>query len=77
MEEHMPNVRKWQENGIWVEIDLDLCNGAGKCTDVCPVGVYEIADRKVNADSIGECAECGSCEGECPNNAILSHSAWD
>lgn len=72
----MPNVRKYENAGIWVEIDLDLCSGAGACVDVCPVGVYEVKSSKVNADKIGECAECGSCKDECPNGAILGHSAW-
>ncbi len=73
----MANVKKWEGEDLWVEIDLDLCNGAGKCADVCPSGVYEVADGKVNADNIADCAECGSCQDECPNNAILSHCAWE
>ena len=72
----MSNVKKFESADIWVEIDLDLCNGTGACVDVCPVGVYEVEGSKVNAGNIGECAECGSCKDECPNGAILGHSVW-
>ncbi len=73
----MSNVKKWEQEDLWVEIDLELCNGSGKCAEICPEGVYDVVDGNVKADNIGECAECGSCQGECPNNAILSHSAWE
>ncbi len=72
----MPDAKRWEKADQWVEIDLDLCNGAGACVDVCPVDVYQVVDGKVKADTIGECVECGACQGECPNNAILRHWAW-
>jgi len=72
----MSKVKKWEEADHWVEIDLDLCTGIGNCSDVCPVGVYEVIDKKVKADNIDECIRCGACQGICPNNAILHHWAY-
>lgn len=72
----MSNVKRWEEADQWVEIDLGLCTAAGQCADVCPADVYQVVEGKVKADNIGECVECGACQGECPNNAILRHWAW-
>jgi len=72
----LSNVRKWEEEDHWVEIDLDLCTGIGACNEVCPVGVYEVVNGKVTAENIGECIQCGACQGVCPHNAILHHWAY-
>jgi NAD-dependent dihydropyrimidine dehydrogenase PreA subunit len=73
----MVDIKKWEDNEHWVEIDLDLCIGAAECIDVCPVEVYDLVDGKVVAENIGECTDCLACEGVCPTNAILKHSAWE
>jgi NAD-dependent dihydropyrimidine dehydrogenase PreA subunit len=73
----MTNVKKWEEEDHWVEIDIDLCNGTGECVNICPMSVYEIIDGKVEANKISECIECGACQDVCPSNAILRHWAWD
>jgi NAD-dependent dihydropyrimidine dehydrogenase PreA subunit len=72
----MSNVKKWEEEDHWVEIDLALCTGIGSCSDVCPAGVYTVIDKKVNGDNIEECIMCGACQGICFNKAILRHWAW-
>ena len=72
----MVNIKKWEEEEHWVEIDLDLCVGAAECVNVCPVEVFEIIDGKVVAENIGECTDCMACLDVCPTNAILDHSAW-
>jgi NAD-dependent dihydropyrimidine dehydrogenase PreA subunit len=72
----MTNIKKWQENDHWVEIDLDRCVGAGECVEVCPVEVYELVDGKVIAENIAECTDCMACQDICPTSAILNHSAW-
>ncbi|MFX1594078.1 MAG: 4Fe-4S dicluster domain-containing protein [Promethearchaeota archaeon] len=72
----MVNIKKWEEEEHWVEIDLDLCVGAAECVNVCPVEVYELIDGKVVAENIAECTDCMACLDVCPTNAILNHSAW-
>ena len=73
----MANVKKWEENDHWVEIDLDRCRGVAECVNVCPSGVYTLREGKVVAENIGGCAQCSACQDSCPNNAILKHSAWE
>jgi NAD-dependent dihydropyrimidine dehydrogenase PreA subunit len=68
---------RWDDGEHWVEIDLELCQGAGDCVEVCPVLCYELINGKVNAENIGECIECMACQDICPYEAILRHSAWD
>ena len=72
----MPNIKKWEENDHWVEIDLDQCVGVGECVNVCPVEVYELVNGKVIAENIAECTDCMACQDVCPTKAILNHSAW-
>ncbi len=72
----MVNIKKWEVQDHWVEIDLDLCVGAADCVDVCPVDVYELIDGKVIAENIGDCTDCMACLDVCPTSAILNHSAW-
>lgn len=67
---------RFEDGDLWVEIDLDLCTGAGECVDVCPEDVYEIVEGKVTVPNIGDCSECAACDGVCPNDAILDHCSW-
>ena len=73
----MTNIKKWEDNEHWVEIDLDLCVGAAECVNVCPSEVYRLVEGKVVAENIGECVQCLACQGACPADAILNHSAWE
>lgn len=73
----MTNVKIWEDNENWVEIDLDLCLGVGECVNVCPSGVYSLIDGKVAAENISGCVKCMACQDLCPNKAILNHSAWE
>jgi len=72
----MTDIKKWESEGHWVEVDLDLCIGAGECVRVCPIDVYELVDGKVIAENIGACTDCAACQDVCPTSAILNHSAW-
>ena len=70
------NINYEIDGDLWVDIDLDLCTGAGECVDVCPEDVYEVVNGKVKADKIGACIECAACDGVCPNDAILDQCSW-
>ncbi len=72
----MANIKKWDEGGHWVKIDLDRCVGAEECVKVCPVNVYSMVDGKVVANNIAEYTDCAACQDCCPTSAILAHSAW-
>ncbi len=54
--------------------DLDLCDGCGKCSDVCPGDVIYMAGpvgkRKPFNRYVDECWHCGSCRQDCPQDAI-------
>ena len=72
----MTNVKRLEEANHWVEIDMDRCMGLGDCARKCPAGVYKVINGKVNAEKIGECIECGTCQRACPFKAIINHWAW-
>jgi NAD-dependent dihydropyrimidine dehydrogenase PreA subunit len=50
------------------KIDIEKCNGCGRCKDICPVGVVTIENNKaIISDG---CIECGICVNQCPTGAI-------
>ena len=48
----------------------EKCSGCGKCEEVCPHGVYSVADKKARITCRDWCMECGACALNCPANAI-------
>ena len=72
----MVNIKRWEENGKWVEVDLDRCVGASRCISGCPVEVYSLVNGKVAAEDIVECIQCLACQDACPTKAITNHFAW-
>ncbi|MHC1565793.1 MAG: ATP-binding protein [Candidatus Syntropharchaeales archaeon] len=53
-----------------VKVLKEKCNGCGKCADICPVGVYEMNEKKAEVVAIEFCQECGLCYHVCPVGAI-------
>ena len=47
---------------IGVKVDMNKCNGCGKCVRNCPMDVKRVGDR--------ECIHCGRCAAGCPREAI-------
>jgi len=50
--------------------DARACIGCGRCTEVCPHGVFNMADGKAQIGDRDSCMECGACAMNCPANAI-------
>ena len=63
------------DNDVTIRIDHGKCVAAEECVNVCPAGVYSMKDGKAVAENVGDCIQCGACEGVCPPEAIW-HSVW-
>jgi len=48
----------------------EKCVGCGTCAEVCPHGVFCIADKKARIVDKDLCIECGACALNCPADAI-------
>lgn len=59
---------------VKVIVDLDACEGAGVCAEVCPMNVYDMVkvngDKKAEATRPDDCIMCMACVNACPTQAI-------
>jgi ferredoxin-like protein FixX len=58
----MTDLKKWEENNHWIELDLRLCGTSGEYVNMCPVRVYHIIDGTIDAENILTYIECGVCQ---------------
>jgi len=61
---------RYLKNVSTLSLMADKCIGCGKCTEVCPHGVFAFADGKVQVAQKDLCMECGACALNCPVNAL-------
>lgn len=61
-------------NGHSLVLDAALCNGCGKCEEVCPHAVFTVVNRKAAIAARERCMECGACRLNCPVEAIAVSS---
>ncbi len=54
-------------------IDLELCNGCGRCELICPEDVLRLdrKEKKAFIKYLRDCQSCFLCELECPQGAIF------
>lgn len=60
-----------------VIVDLDKCEGASVCAEVCPMNVYDIIEmpeygnaEKAQPTRMEDCIVCLACVNACPTQAI-------
>ena len=61
---------RYLKNVTTLEYNADKCIGCGRCTEVCPHGVFEMDEKKVRITEKDFCMECGACALNCPVKAI-------
>jgi NAD-dependent dihydropyrimidine dehydrogenase PreA subunit len=61
-------------NGHSLVMNSALCNGCGRCEEVCPHGVFSVVNRNTTIVDREGCMECGACRMNCPTNAIAVSS---
>lgn len=58
------------KNIVTLKLDADKCIGCERCVEVCPHGVFTVADGKASIIDRDWCMECGACQNNCPADAI-------
>ncbi|MCL1853341.1 MAG: 4Fe-4S binding protein [Peptococcaceae bacterium] len=61
---------KYLKNATTLSLIAEKCTGCGKCTEVCPHGVFDMDDGKTPIVHKDLCMECGACALNCPARAI-------
>ncbi|HEX2947608.1 MAG TPA: mercury methylation ferredoxin HgcB [Clostridia bacterium] len=61
---------KYLRNVATLELDFEKCTGCGKCSEVCPHGVFSIVEHKAVIGNKDACMECGACSLNCPFSAL-------
>ena len=61
---------RYLKNVSTIVFNSEKCIGCGRCTEVCPHGVFEKVKRKVRITDKDLCMECGACVKNCPVKAI-------
>ena len=61
---------RYLKNVTTIAYSKETCVGCGRCTEVCPHGVFEINDREARIVDRDSCMECGACALNCPADAI-------
>lgn len=61
---------RYLENVTTLAFNAKKCVGCGRCTEVCPHGVFDMGENKVQIIDRDSCMECGACAMNCPEKAI-------
>jgi NAD-dependent dihydropyrimidine dehydrogenase PreA subunit len=58
------------KNVVTLSLAANKCIGCGKCTEVCPHGVFSANNGTARIVRRDSCMECGACALNCPVKAI-------
>ena len=61
---------KYLKGVATLEYDTSKCKGCGLCAQVCPHGVFVMADKRARVTDKDLCMECGACMRNCEHGAI-------
>lgn len=61
---------KYLKNVVTLEYFPEKCTGCGRCTEVCPRGVFVLHGKKAHIMDRDLCIECGACKSNCEYDAI-------
>jgi len=62
-------------NGInTLRFEPRRCINCGRCTEVCPHGVFGRGEKTIELANENDCMECGACALNCPTKAIAVES---
>ena len=61
---------KYLPGVVTLQYDEAKCVGCGRCTEVCPHGVFLLTGKKALLLDRDACMECGACARNCPVAAI-------
>lgn len=53
-----------------LQLNGEACTGCGRCTQVCPHGVFAMEEGKARIRDLDACMECGACQRNCPARAV-------
>ena len=62
---------KYLKNVTTLRLSAEKCSGCGRCSEVCPHGVFRVGDKKAQIKDKDLCMECGACAISCPASAIM------
>jgi len=65
---------RYLKNVATLRLSAEKCIGCGRCTEVCPHGVFSVNEKKAKIEDKDRCMECGACAKNCPTNAIAVDS---
>ena len=57
---------RYLKNVTTLELRPEGCAGCGRCVEVCPHQVFELAGKQVRIVDRDACMECGACARNCP-----------
>lgn len=57
-----------------LKLTSEKCTGCGRCVEVCPHGVFDLKDHRVQIAAIDNCMECGACTQNCAFGALTVKS---